>query len=146
MHVESRLSIRVAVIGALCLSACSSGSTPPSPTSPSNTPPQQTSTPPVTITVVGSSGSQAFTPNPASAATGAAIVWKNNDGVVHRIVFDDGSGDTGTIAPGASSSPLQLRNASASYHCTIHPSMVGSVNGASGSPTSDPSPGGGNGY
>jgi hypothetical protein len=38
--------------------------------------------------------------------------------------------DTGDIAPGASSAPMQLANVSQSYFCPIHPSMVGSLNNA----------------
>jgi hypothetical protein len=60
--------------------------------------------------------------------------WRNTDGVVHHIVLNDGSLDSGNIAPGASSAPLRLGVDGANYHCTIHPTMVGSINAASGEP------------
>src|SRR6266850_1975984 len=55
-----------------------------------------------TIAIVGQNGKQAFTPNPANFG-GQQVVFKNNDTVVHHIVLNDGSVDTGDIAPGATS-------------------------------------------
>jgi plastocyanin len=92
--------------------------------------------------IVGTSGSTSYSPNPVSASTGASLVWRNNDSVVHQIAFDDGSGTTAAIAPGATSGALTLRGAAGTYHCTIHPAMVGSINGASTPPPSGGSGGG----
>jgi hypothetical protein len=50
----------------------------------------------------------------------------NNDLVPHDIVFDDGR-PIGNLAPGQSSLPIALTTETASYHCTIHPTMVGQV-------------------
>ena len=93
-----------------------------------------------TINIVGITGNQAFSPNPIEVASGTAVVWSNNTAVTHHIVMDSGT-VVGDIAPGASSTPMQV--GSGNYHCTIHPSMVGSVNGAV-APT--PAPGSGGGY
>lgn len=87
-----------------------------------------------TIAIVGERGSQSFSPNPASVTQGASFAWKNNDGVTHHIVMNDGSLDTGDIRPGASSAALTLATNGGNYHCTIHPTMVGSINSASGTP------------
>ncbi len=69
-------------------------------------------------------------------------MFRNNDSTLHRIVMDDGSGNLGDIAPGATSRGLTVRSASAlNFHCTLHSSMVGSINGASAPdppPCSDP--------
>jgi hypothetical protein len=46
---------------------------------------------------------------------------------VHNITADNGSFTTGAIAPGATSSPIVMVTADVSYHCSIHPSMVGSL-------------------
>jgi plastocyanin len=81
----------------------------------------------VTISVVATAGTQSFDPNPGTAAVGDTIVWTNNDQLLHHIVFDDGT-DVGDIAPGASSVAVPLMTPTATYHCTIHPSMVGSIN------------------
>lgn len=71
--------------------------------------------------------------------TGQSVVWKNSDNTTHRIVIPDLGIDTGNIAPGASSAPVSLANVSKSYHCSLHPSMVGALNDAS----NDPAPNGG---
>jgi plastocyanin len=88
----------------------------------------------VTITIVGMLGAQSFSPNPANVSQGSTVVWKNNDTITHRIVFNDGSVDTGDIAPGASSQPIQVNSNGANYHCAIHPTMVGSINSSTGAP------------
>lgn len=80
-----------------------------------------------TITIVATNGALSFAPNPATAVTGDSLVWQNNDFITHRIVLDDGSLDTGNIVPGASSAPITLAGAGGSYHCAIHPSMVGTI-------------------
>lgn len=83
----------------------------------------------VTISIVGSSGNGAFLPNPSQAAMGDQIVWTNTDQILHRIVLDDGT-LVGDVAPGASTDPVALSTDVATYHCALHPSMVGSINGA----------------
>ena len=95
----------------------------------------------ITVNIVGSSGNQAFSPNPAQAASGTQVVWKNNTSDLHHLVMDNGS-VIGNIASGASSAPTQV-GAGGNYHCTNHPSMVGSINGTT-APT--PPPGSGDGY
>jgi plastocyanin len=87
-----------------------------------------------TISIVGSSGNQSFTPNPANVTQGSTFTWKNNDSVTHHIVFDDGSVDSGDLAPGATSAVKTLSANGARYHCTLHPTMVGSINTAAGAP------------
>jgi len=62
------------------------------------------------------------------ANMGDAIVFTNTDLVMHHIVLDDGT-DLGEVQPGQSSAPVSLMAPTATYHCTIHPTMVGSING-----------------
>src|SRR6266487_758956 len=97
---------------------CSSDLTPtPAPTPPSV----------VTINVVGVNGAQSFAPNPATLPAGQMVVWHNIDSIIHRVVLNDGSLDTGNLAPGASSQPMSINTGSRPYHCSIHPSMVGTI-------------------
>ncbi len=115
--------------GAAAVSGCGgsgssySGTTP----SPTTTPSASAST----ISIVGQNGTQAFTPNPG-AFGGMQVVFKNNDKVTHHIVMNDGSGDTGDLAPGATSPAIAIGTAGTNYHCTIHPGMIGSSSAASG--------------
>jgi plastocyanin len=87
-----------------------------------------------TISIQGQRGNQSFSPNPGSVAQGKAVAWTNTDSVTHRIVANDGSFDTGNIAPGNNSAALMLNVNGANYHCSIHPAMVGSINTSSGTP------------
>jgi len=82
----------------------------------------------VTINVVAVNGAQSFSPNPATVPPGQMVVWHNVDTITHRVVFNDGSVDTGNLAPGASSQPMSIAAGAGGYHCSIHPVMVGSVN------------------
>ena len=99
-----------------------SGSTPTSP-SPA---PSSSGSGANTIVISGNNGSLSFTPNPA-AVGGQLVQFRNNDSVVHRVRLNDGSLDTGDIAPGATSSPLMMPGAGTNYHCSLHPSMIGAV-------------------
>ena len=101
------------------------GSTPTSPTSP----PSGATT--VTTSIVGAVGNGAYTPNPVMARSGDTVVFRNSDTQLHHIVLDNGGADLGTIAPGTTSRGLVLTNTNElRFHCTLHASMVGSINGA----------------
>lgn len=96
----------------------------------------------VTIMIVGSSGSQAFSPNPATVGTNQTLVFRNTDATTHRIVADAGAFDSGNIGPSVTSAPITIASANSTpFHCTIHPSMVGGINTSStssGSGSGDP--------
>ena len=83
-------------------------------------------------------GAQSFSPNPATVGRGETVAWRNADSITHRVVQDAGGFDTGNLAPGATSAPIAVGTGSISYHCSIHPTMVGGLNGSSGN---DPGPG-----
>ena len=91
------------------------------------------STSATTITIMGSNGTQAFSPNDAGFG-GQSVVFKNNDSITHRVVLNDGSVDTGDIAPGATSRAVVMPAAGTNYHCSLHPGMIGAVSGGSGAP------------
>ena len=85
----------------------------------------------VTVSVVGFIGNRSYSPNPVQAAVGDTVVFRNADAAMHHIVMDDGSSDLGDLAPGSTSRGVPVRNLSAlTFHCTIHPAMVGTINGA----------------
>jgi plastocyanin len=118
------MRVLAAVAAGLILSACGGGgsSTPISP-GPNV----------LTITITRQNGAQSFSPNPASAG-GQTVVFRNADSVVHRVLLNDGSIDTGNIAPGATSSEVQMPGSGTNYHCALHPDMIGAVNATSGPP------------
>ncbi len=81
----------------------------------------------------------AFSPSPfaESFATRAKVIWVNADrtsdgyggssGVTHHLVSDNGVFDSGLLAPGHSYSFTFPAAGTYAYHCSIHPSMVGSI-------------------
>jgi plastocyanin len=85
-------------------------------------------------------GTAAFTPNPVSvslaSATAGLVQWVNNDqtggvyggtGTTHNITADDGSFTSGNLAPGATFGETFTVAGSYAYHCSIHPTMKGTV-------------------
>jgi plastocyanin len=81
----------------------------------------------VIINIVGAFGANAFMPNPTTANMGDQIVFTNTDTRLHHIMLDDGT-DLGDVEPGASSAPIPLMTPTASFHCAIHPTMIGGIN------------------
>ena len=106
--------------------ACGGSSYSESPAAPS-TPIAPASSAATTIAIVGQNGAQSFSPNPVVVGTNGRVAWQNNDGVAHRIVFNDNSFDSGTIAPGAASAALSAPAGGTNYHCSIHPTMIGAM-------------------
>jgi plastocyanin len=128
----------VVLAGALVAANCGGGGGASTPTSPSTSTGGSTSTPTVvTITIKGVEGKNSFDPNPANVGAGQLVAFKNSDVVTHHVMLDDGSLQTQDIAPGATSGTLPVGALNTSYHCSIHPSMVGSFNSAA---TPDPPP------
>jgi plastocyanin len=86
-----------------------------------------------TITIARQNGAQSFSPNPAQVG-GQTVVFRNADTIAHRVLLNDGTIDTGNIAPGATSAPVTMPVEGTNYHCSLHPDMVGAVNPAGGGP------------
>ena len=117
------MRVFAAAAAGLLLAACGGGGSSPSGPNPGA----------LTITITRQNGSQSFSPNPASAG-GQTVVFRNTDSVVHRVRLNDGSVDTGDIAPGATSAPVQMPAGGTNYHCSVHPDMIGAVSGTAGGP------------
>ena len=114
-----------AVAAAFVAWSCGGGGSTP------NSPTPQPGTSTVTINITGQGGKLAFSPNPATVSAGQMVVFKNNDVEVHHVVLDDGTVQTADIAPGATSAPVAMgTSGSLTYHCSLHPGMIGGFNGA----------------
>jgi len=75
----------------------------------------------VTITIVGTNGSNSYSPNPATVKAGQTVAWFNADSVAHTATANAGGFNTGNLAPGATSSAIMMATAgSYPYHCVIH--------------------------
>jgi plastocyanin len=71
-----------------------------------------------------------FTPSQITVAKGGTVTWTNNDNTTHTVIDDlsnVGGPSSGDIAPGSSYSFTFNKTGSFQYHCSIHPSMRGTI-------------------
>ena len=104
--------------------ACGSASTPTSPTTPNAGPGID-----YTININGDRGNQSYTPSTLNMRVGQVVNWHNLDSIEHTATAD-GMFDSGKIAAFSAHDDAVTMNRAGTftYHCTIHPSMVGSIN------------------
>jgi plastocyanin len=70
---------------------------------------------------------KAFNPNPITVAIGTSVTWTNTDAIAHTSTGDAGGWNSGVIAPGATFSVNFPTAGTYTYHCSIHPDMVGTM-------------------
>jgi plastocyanin len=108
----------------------------------------------VAVLLVGTSGREAraqggatvsivdfaFQPGSVEVAAGGTVTWTNTGQAPHTVTADDGSFDSGQLAPGASFSQTFNTAGTFTYHCSIHPQMTGTVTvtGGGGAQTTAP--------
>jgi len=68
----------------------------------------------------------AFDPTTITVQVGDTVTWTNQDSTAHTATAA-GAFDTGNIANGASKSITFATAGTFAYHCTIHPTMTGTV-------------------
>lgn len=68
-----------------------------------------------------------FNKDSLQVATGDAVIWVNDDNIAHTVTADDGSFDSGNIAPGASYTLTFNTIGTFYYHCKDHSSMKGVI-------------------
>ena len=91
-------------------------------TSPGNT----TTTPQVT-TAVNIAGI-AFGPAAIQVSPSAVVTWTNSDNINHNVTFSSAAiGATANFATGSKTLAMPAATGTYAYHCTIHPSMTGTV-------------------
>jgi plastocyanin len=79
------------------------------------------------VTGASTRGSSSYSPNPINVSVGATVTWTNNDNVAHTSTADNGQWNSGNIAPQGSFSRMFSTAGTFTYHCAIHPGMVGTV-------------------
>ena len=68
----------------------------------------------------------AFSPATATVAVGSTVTWTNDDSTAHTVTFDAGP-NCGQLSSGATTTATFSAAGSYAYHCSIHPSMKGTV-------------------
>jgi plastocyanin len=96
----------------------------PSPVSPSPSVPSAVVTIPRGAEALGRS---AYNPAELTVDVGTTVTWTNTDVVSHTSTSDTNGWNSGTIAPGGQFSFTVPSAGTFSYHCAIHPGMVGTV-------------------
>jgi len=87
-----------------------------------------------TIDIVQGSGANAsiahsYSPSPVTVVIGVnnTVMWVNNDSAPHTVTANDGSFDSGNMAPTAAFTFTFTTPGTYEYHCIYHPWMVGTV-------------------
>jgi plastocyanin len=111
-------------VAAACGGQASSPSTAPSPTAQV---PGGTSLP-VTIPAGAESlADRAYAPDQLNVPVGTTVTWTNTDSISHTSTSDGSSWNSGILAPGEHFEFAFQTAGTFSYHCTIHPGMVGAI-------------------
>jgi plastocyanin len=69
----------------------------------------------------------AINPTSITIKVGDTVTWTNKDGFAHRLVGDKSEFDSGDMAGGATYSFTPKSAGTIAYHCSIHPSMKGTI-------------------
>ena len=70
----------------------------------------------------------AFSPASVTVKVGDTVTWTNKDSAGHTVASDGGTSFTSpTMATGATFSFTFTKTGTYAYHCSIHPSMKGTV-------------------
>jgi len=137
-RLSTSLGLIVLIVLTAFLIGCG-GYSSPSPSSPSPTPspapapspsPAPSGSTATTVTIPANAralGAGAFVPNPSTVAQGTVVTWSNTDSTTHDIVSDTGVWDSGRVAGGDSFRFTFATRGTYPYHCTIHPSMTGTI-------------------
>jgi LPXTG-motif cell wall-anchored protein len=81
-----------------------------------------------------------FQPGDVTISPGETVTWTNNGDAPHTSTADGGEWDSGTLNPGDSFSHTFNDEGLFSYHCSIHPNMIGDVNVIATGGTTPPVP------
>jgi plastocyanin len=89
-----------------------------------------------------------FVPNTLTADAGSTILFANVGGKPHTMTADDGSFDTGVVAPGAEGGRFAGNNATVTvpkpgtytFHCEIHPQVMKGTLTVTGTERAGPAP------
>jgi plastocyanin len=70
---------------------------------------------------------QGYEPAELTAKVGQVVKWKNEGAEAHTVTADDGSFDSGSMAPGGEFQFTFSKPGTFSYKCTPHPWATGTV-------------------
>lgn len=122
MKKINRLAVGVLSLSAfLLMGGCQQNSS-PAPAANQNTVSNQNAGQ-TAVTIQG----MAFDKNNLTVSVGTTVTWTNQDSVPHTVTSDNGLFDSGNFTKGQSYSFTFTKEGTYTYHCTVHPSMTGTV-------------------
>lgn len=68
-----------------------------------------------------------FSPASLTVKVGDTVTWTNQDSMGHSATADDKSFDTGVLDQGKSGTITFSKAGTFTYHCSVHPSMKGTI-------------------
>ena len=68
-----------------------------------------------------------YTPASLTVKRGTTVTWMNQDTTTHNVIGDNGGPSSGTLVSGQNYSYTFNQTGTFLYHCSIHPSMKGTV-------------------
>ena len=71
--------------------------------------------------------SMSFGPRTLKVKVGTTVIWTNQDVTSHTVTFDDGSVESGELAPGDSYEFTFTTAGTYNYHCSMHPEQMKAV-------------------
>ena len=125
----------VSFFGAVCVAVCSGCGGGDDISQPSSRPEHSVSI----VARAETKGTEAFTPSPLSVPVNGVVHWYNDDraaaggqyggsnGTIHTINADDLSFLSGNLKPGRSFDHTFATAGTYAYHCSIHPTMRGTI-------------------
>ena len=84
-------------------------------------------------TTVAAEGAQvvmrslAFDPDTVTITAGETVTWTNEESTNHTVTADEGQFESGDLGSGETFSLTFDEAGSYAYHCSVHPSMKGTV-------------------
>ena len=124
-----RFSVILLVMIMIGAAGCGGGSS-STPTSPSTTTTDPAPAGSTTVTSPAGASSQttgAYAPNPLTVPVGTVVSFLNSDTTTHTSTADGGAWNSQNIAPGQRFNVTLGTAGRFTYHCTIHPNMIGTI-------------------
>jgi len=69
--------------------------------------------------------SSAYTPASLTVVSGSTVTWTNNDNTIHTVTTEDGTINSGDIAPGSTFSKTFMTTGTYNYHDTHNTTIMG---------------------
>ena len=120
--------LRLTLASIVLMFAAACGSESPAAPTPAPSPAPSGSSSSVSIPAGASTlTTTAFSPDVADIQAGPTITWTNRDSVSHTSTSDGSGWNSGSVAPGGQFAFTFQNAGTFSYHCTIHPNMIGTI-------------------